>query len=201
MNVYVESNFVLELALSQEEAEPALEILELSKKEEINLFIPAFSLAEPFWTINRRGKERVESLNILIREQRNLSRSVKHSERARLVSGIIEEIENIVLEEQEELEDVVWDLTQRITVLDLGNMVLTRARDIMVQLDLGMQDAIVLASILEHLEKIKTQTDSVFISRDRKDFGNPKITQRLIELDCAFVPNFKDGLNYINIRV
>lgn len=85
MNVYVESNFVLEIALHQEQVRYAEKLLGLAKQGECQIFIPAFSLAEPFWTITWRGKERKESLNILIREQRNLGRSVKHIDLANLV--------------------------------------------------------------------------------------------------------------------
>lgn len=201
MNVYVESNFVLEIALHQEQVRSAEKLLRLANQGECQIFIPAFSLAEPFWTITWRGKERKESLNILIREQINLGRSVKHTDLANLVGGIIDEIENVALEEQGELEDVVGGLIKQLNVLELGAPVLTRASNILVQLDLGMQDAIVLASILEHLENSPSRMESVFISRDRKDFGNPLIVQQLKELDCKFVPSFQDGFEYLNAWV
>ncbi|MCH8886501.1 MAG: hypothetical protein IIC13_07930 [SAR324 cluster bacterium] len=201
MNVYVESNFVLEIALHQEQVQSAEKILTLAKQGECQIFIPAFSLAEPFWTITQRGKERIESLNILIREQRNFSRSVKHKELAKLAGRIIEEIENIAFEEEGDLEDLVWDLIGQVNVLELGIPVLTGARDILLQLDLGMQDAIVLASILEHLENLQNRSESVFISRDRRDFGNPLIIQRLKNLDCTYISNFKDGLGFIQSSI
>ena len=47
MIVYVESNFVLELALLQEEHQSCDSIVGLAKSLTIDLAIPAFSLAQP----------------------------------------------------------------------------------------------------------------------------------------------------------
>ena len=44
MIVYVESNFVLELAFLQEEHEGCLELLSLSESGDICLVLPAFSI-------------------------------------------------------------------------------------------------------------------------------------------------------------
>lgn len=53
MNVYVESNFVLGLALAQEQFESCEEILSLCEAGRIRLDVPAFSLAEPNETLAR----------------------------------------------------------------------------------------------------------------------------------------------------
>lgn len=48
MNVYVESNFVLELALLQEQHASCGELLRLCEEDRIQLVIPAYSLVEPY---------------------------------------------------------------------------------------------------------------------------------------------------------
>ncbi|MDE0349567.1 MAG: hypothetical protein OXM56_07660 [Gammaproteobacteria bacterium] len=58
MKIYVESNFVLELALQQEQASSCEEILELCEGVDRELVVPAYSLAEPYETLIRRRKER-----------------------------------------------------------------------------------------------------------------------------------------------
>ena len=50
MNVYVESNFVLELAFLQEQCSSCEKILSLCEARRIQLLIPAYSLAEPYET-------------------------------------------------------------------------------------------------------------------------------------------------------
>ena len=58
MIVYVESNFVLELAFLQEEHESCLELLSLSEPGDICLVLPAFSIGEPYEAWVRRSKQR-----------------------------------------------------------------------------------------------------------------------------------------------
>ena len=53
MTVFVESNFVLEIALGQEQAAAAEAILQLAEHGTLNLRIPAFALSEPFSTVGR----------------------------------------------------------------------------------------------------------------------------------------------------
>ena len=48
MIVYVESNFILELAYLQEDHENCGRILKLAEAGKIQLILPAFAIAEPF---------------------------------------------------------------------------------------------------------------------------------------------------------
>lgn len=57
MIVYVESNFVLELAFLQEECAQAEEISKLAESGEIQLAIPAFSGGEPYERMIRRSRD------------------------------------------------------------------------------------------------------------------------------------------------
>lgn len=56
MNVYAESNFVLETALEQDEGESCNEIIRLASAGRLGLVIPAFSLAEPHQAIAGKAK-------------------------------------------------------------------------------------------------------------------------------------------------
>lgn len=198
MNVYVESNFILEIALSQEESEPANYILEHAKNNKINLIIPAFSLAEPFWTLTHRSNNRKESLSVLLREQRTLSRSRGRQELAEILGQSIDQARSIEASDRNQLELVSREILTQTTVIELSAPVFEAALSFAMQLGLGMQDAIVFASVHEHLADSTDKTRSVFISRDRKDLGNPLITQRLRELGCSYVPTFGNGLELIN---
>lgn len=198
MNVYVESNFILEIALRQEESEPANSILEHANRGKINLFIPAFSLAEPFWTLTHRSKNRKESLDVLAREQRTLSRSSEWEGFAELLGQFIDQTSVIEETERNELEQISRDILTPAHVIEFSAPVFEAALSFSMQLGLGMQDAIVFASVHEHLANSTERTRSVFISRDRKDLGNPLITQRLRELGCSYVPTFGNGLELIS---
>ena len=58
MIVYVETNFVLEIAREQEQVESANQILILAEQGKIELAFPSFTISEPFSTIIRQRKER-----------------------------------------------------------------------------------------------------------------------------------------------
>ena len=51
MNVYVESNFVLELALLQEQSASGEAILRLGEEHRVHLVVPAYALVEPYETL------------------------------------------------------------------------------------------------------------------------------------------------------
>ena len=54
MIVYVESNFVLELAFRQEDCESSDNILQLAEAGKIELMLPAYFLGEPYERLVRR---------------------------------------------------------------------------------------------------------------------------------------------------
>ena len=58
MNVYVESNFVLEHALEQEDYDSCAKIIGLAANRRITLILPAFSLAGPHQAISGKAKAR-----------------------------------------------------------------------------------------------------------------------------------------------
>ena len=78
MTVYVESNFVLQHALEQEDYHSCVQIIELAANHRIKLILPAFSLAEPHHAISGKVKARSrlsEDLRIHLSE---LGRSRPH---------------------------------------------------------------------------------------------------------------------------
>lgn len=81
MNVYVESNFVLELALAQEQSESCGEILSLSEARRIRLVVPAYSLAEPYETLARHQKNRKKLKEEFDFELDQIARSTTFQER------------------------------------------------------------------------------------------------------------------------
>jgi len=60
LNVYVETNFVLELAFDQEQKTQCELILNLCETGKINLIIPAYCLAEPHEKLTRQANHRKE---------------------------------------------------------------------------------------------------------------------------------------------
>lgn len=101
MIVYVESNFVLEMALGQEQAGDAEQILNLSEEKRIQLVIPAFALSEPYSRIRQRGRDRQAALRLLSEQARDLRRSRDYQDR---VSGLNDITRSMVAIEFEEMD-------------------------------------------------------------------------------------------------
>jgi hypothetical protein len=75
MDVYIESNFVLEVALLQEQHESCEKIIALCESNKIHLILPAYSLVEPHETIIRRAKDRAKISSDLENQVKQLLRS------------------------------------------------------------------------------------------------------------------------------
>ena len=90
MNVYVESNFVLEQALEQEQCESCKELIGIASSGSIRLVVPAFSLAEPHIALMRRGNERSRLSAELQKHLSELGRSKTYRE----VSGNFSEFDD-----------------------------------------------------------------------------------------------------------
>lgn len=200
MNVYVETNFILELAFEQEQSESCEKILRFSESKRLKLVIPAYSLAEPHEKLNRQAvnrKKLQDSLNI---ELRQLSRSKTYNSRIES----IRELERLIVESNEE----EWQrfIMYRDRFLNCAEFI---ALDIdVLQLavyfeelyDLKPQDAIVFASIISHLQ-INQLEQACFLNKNTKDFDSPDIVQKLQKLNCRMIPRFDHALNFLQSQL
>lgn len=98
MNIYVETNFVLELAFEQEQYSGCEAILQLSEAGKITLIIPAYSLAEPHEKLIRQARNRRKSQQLLDVELHQLSRTTPYQERIQS----IQDITNLIVQSIEE---------------------------------------------------------------------------------------------------
>jgi hypothetical protein len=97
MNVYVESNFVLERALEQEQSESCGKLIELAGAGAVHVFIPAFSLSEPYIALMHKGSERMRLIPELRKHLSELGRSKPYrtaSDFAELTTLLINSVES-----------------------------------------------------------------------------------------------------------
>jgi hypothetical protein len=200
MNVYVESNFVLELALEQEECDSCAEITRLAATGRITLIIPAFSLAEPHQAILAKAKMRSRLAEDLKRHLGELGRSRPPREMPATFDTLAAALISSAEFERLGVRRTVSDLIDASHVIPLDADILRSAALIEPSYDLFPQDAIVLASVLAHLER-NTPEESCFLNRNAKDFDDPDIRERLEALGCRFFPKFTPGLEYVRARL
>ena len=106
MIVYVESNFVLELALLQAEHQSCAKILSLGERDQICLVLPAMCLTEPLDTLIRRAKDRKALASQLELEIKQLSRTALYS----VQLNTLQEITDLLLQSR---EDEILQLFQK----------------------------------------------------------------------------------------
>jgi predicted nucleic acid-binding protein len=200
MTVYVESNFVLEQSLQQEECDSCAQIINLASKGRIRLVIPAFSLAEPHLAI--LGKEKARSR--LSADLRCRLSEVGRSKPHRAVPAAFGTLAEVLIAsaqlERDGLRDTIAGLLETADIISLDATVLKSAAEIQVEFGMSAQDAIVLASVLAHLDS-RRPPESCFLNRNTKDFDDPAVRERLDGFGCQFFGKFEDGLRYIAGRI
>ncbi|MCE2435823.1 MAG: DUF4935 domain-containing protein [Candidatus Latescibacteria bacterium] len=196
MIVYVESNFVLELAFLQEEHESCEKLLSLSESKDIHLVLPAFSIGEPYETWVRRSKQRRELHEQLRRTIGDLSRSRPYQESSQEFQELTNLLLNSVEDEKNRLDEILERILQPIEVIPIDLNTIREAIKFQESRDLEPQDSIVYASIIEHLTTASKGL-RCFITRDKDFVENPDIKSDLATYDCRLFTKFADGLGYI----
>jgi hypothetical protein len=200
MTVYVESNFVLEQALQQEQCDACDEILNLGASGAIFLVVPAFSLAEPHQALALKEKARNRLSNELRTHISELGRSRPYrgvpDDFTALASVLIRSAE----QEREGLKHAVIGLLRTAEVTPLDAEILLSAGDLQGTLAMSGQDAVVLASVLRHLGQT-TPNESCFLSRNSRDFDDPDVREKLDHFRCRYFAQFDKALQYIRTRL
>ena len=196
MNVYVESNFVLDLALLQEHSASGEAILRLGEEHRVHLVVPAYALVEPYETLTRRHKQREKMKKDFDDELGQLARTATYTNR---LSGF-RELTALLIESAAEadrrLEEVRSRLLEAAEVIPLDAAVLAASADSRREHGLSPQDALVYAAVLSHLQRVRP-AQSCFLNLNYKDFGDPHIVEQLDGHNCKFFPRFDSGHQFI----
>jgi predicted nucleic acid-binding protein len=194
--VYVETNFLLELAYLQERCESCRAIVDLAARREITLALPAVCAAEARSTWYRRAADRRDFHTTLQKHVREISRS----ERFR---GLVDQSRDVLAalitggeESRDLLEEAIQTFVSNGTIISLSSDIVAMARWHELAYSLTPQDAVVLASVRAHAES--RDEPKVFVSQDAKGFAHPTIYDELAAVECKVLVNFTDALAYLN---
>ena len=200
MTVYVESNFVLEQALQQEQSDSCDAIVNLAASGDISLVIPAFSLAEPHQALTQKDKLRNRLNNELQQQLLELGRSKPY----RAVLDDFRDLSSVLIrsadQERDGLQRAVGELLRTAEVVPLDGGIVTAGGELQTAFAMSGQDAIVLASVLQHLERTKP-AESCFLNRNSRDFDDPDVRERLDRFGCKFFARFDHGCQFILARL
>jgi predicted nucleic acid-binding protein len=196
MVIYVETNFVLELALRQEQAAFCRRILARCLGGQSRLVLPAFSLAEPFHAIVGRFKQRRQAAEGIRTQLRQLSRHETLAQEVEALQSVTAFLVRSEVEERKSLQVAVQEVVRIAGIIPLDASTLDEAFEVERTFKLSPQDSIVLASVLGHLQRERPE-QSCFLNRNAKDFDDPDIVIRLEALGCKLLPRFDQGLEFI----
>jgi predicted nucleic acid-binding protein len=192
--VYVESNFVIELALLQEQHAACDSILRICEAGDPRLVMPAFSMMEPLETVRRHQVARRRAKKTLEDEIRQLARTAIYKERLRDVETVVALLVDSSEEDLQRLASVRSRLLACVELIPLESAILTHAEEHQEEYDLSAQDAVVYASVLAHLKR--SGEPSCFVSRDR-DFDDQEIKRELKSYNCRLLSNFETADQFL----
>ena len=197
MRVYVESNFLLELVLQQEEADACESLLKLAECGQISLVVPAYALIESWETVDRR-----KTGWKVLREQAFNNRLISEFNRSPLTKAAAAKLKDAsdgFLKAEQDLADgkeVVWArVHEHAELIPIDGKIVAAAERDHATFDLDFPDAVMLASVLSHLDA--NPAAGVFLNRNSNDFDDPAIVAELRRRDCKFFPSFNGGLAHI----
>jgi hypothetical protein len=196
MRLYVETNFVLELAFLREQHQACAELLAHAEARRIELHIPAFSVAETYDAWIRRAKQRSELGSRLKSEVVELSRSVPYRGSAKEFHELSNLLTRSSEEEQERVDAALAQVLQVARLIPIEPRTLRLVREFQNQdFKLSPQDLIVYASVISHLEDAGTgEALHGFVTRNTGDFAEPEVRRSLDLRGCRLFTSFVDTL-------
>jgi predicted nucleic acid-binding protein len=171
MIVYVETNFVLEIAREQEQVESANQILILAEQGKIELAFPSFTLSEPFSTIIQQRKDRKELLRSLQDTLVQLRRSETHRNTTNALEPVLDLLNIAIERDLDLLHGTIERMlkTGRSLETDISNF--RQAVDYQKRLDLSPQDSIIYSAIISDNTRRPVDEDKRFLSRENEAFA------------------------------
>lgn len=196
MNVYIESNFVLELAFLQEQSTSCEEILRLAEAGHIRLVVPAYALIEPYETLVRRKRDRRHIDRELSKELQQIARNEEFKSQLEGFRDITALLLRAVDEDEKRLKSVRSKLLQIACVIPMETSVFRAAENYEDEQELSPQDAHIYSAVLAHLRQSEDRV-SCFLNKNRKDFDDPALGDELTSYGCKLLPSFDRGREYI----
>lgn len=201
MIVYIESNFILEIALEQEQLSAADAILTLAEKNMIKLAFPDFVLSEPFGRIMRERNEQNVLYNSLVNLLSNLQRSKPHKNVMNDMEPIIKVLKDAHFRRLARLHSTFEKLLGIGERANVNAACFTDALIYQQKSGLAPQDSIFYATIVTDLPNRLVNEEKCFLSRDAKAFGRDAdhqgIKTELALYYCRYIRSFTQGLDYI----
>lgn len=199
MKVYVETNFLIELTLAQEERQSCEKILSICKNGSAKLLLPAYSFPEAYNRLARRRPERMQLSNQLGNHLAELRRSSAFDQ-----PGEFAAVQNYLttISDREQDQFHYWSdrLLGAAEIIPLSREIFNAAGAWQRSGSLELPDSLIFASILAHLKNSNGER-ACFVSRDDAFTSDPDVRSELRELNCEVKARFDAAVSYIRSRI
>ena len=199
MILYVESNFILELAFLQPEHPVCTDILDEAAAGTLTLVLPAFCISEPYDVLIRRKKQRLELYRQINDGTNELSRSAPYQEEAAAIQRLMQIFRSSNEDEQQRLGNTLSRVLDVSTIIPTDAHIIRAAIDYQQRSEFGPQDAIIYASILHHLASAPS-VPKCFVTKNTRHFDTAAVRAPLVAHQCALIAKFAGGLSYLRSR-
>lgn len=197
MIVYVESNFILEITLGQEQALAANQILTMAENREIQLVLPAFGLSEPFSRIRQLARDRQR----LQQAMRPIELELRRMHHTRSLADAFRPVREAMLSlertELDRLEATIERVINSAITIELNTEIYREALQHRNEIDLELEDSIIFSCVLANLRSQNQETPKCFVSKDAKAFFDPGIESNLADHNCRYISKFPQAISYI----
>ncbi|MDB5246973.1 MAG: hypothetical protein JWQ40_1367 [Segetibacter sp.] len=200
MIVYVESNFVLEIALRQEQLESCNSIIQLAEESKLQLVLPAYSLVEPYEVIRRHAIQRKKFSNELKNELQQILRSESYKEETVTILKVGDLLLKSGEDAKQQLEEMILRLIKASMTIPLTADIITNAIEFQVKNTFSPQDSLVYASVISHLKSAPNE-EKCFLNRNSKDFDDPEIVKELDRYGCKIMFQFTHAFDFLKNKL
>jgi predicted nucleic acid-binding protein len=196
--VYVETNFLLELAYLQPTADHCQRLLDMAEQHQFELVISSFALIEARLAWQRNVKRRNQLEAAVRKEVRELSRSRPLIDMPAQSQAFVAALIDTAQQDRVRLEAAIVSVTTVGTVTPPDPAALARAYLIEQRVDLSPQDAVIYASVLQHIEG-RAVDEKVFVTTNKDDFS--VVENELAGLGCKLLFAFDAAEGYVRSRI
>jgi predicted nucleic acid-binding protein len=196
VNIYVESNFVLEIALEQADAAACERVIDLADSKALRLAIPAYALLEPYETLTRRVREWTRLSSDVESELKQLRRTASLKAEADALVGLTVRAVQLATQKHDSVRARILAAAE---VLPIEAITLIEAERLRSDYGLTLPDAVMLASVL--LDGKGGTQPSAFLNTKVKDFADPAIRAELTKRSCAFIGRFSAGVAWAEAQL
>ncbi len=194
MNIYIETNFLLNFGLHQEGFESVAQIIDAAKTLKLNLLLPAIASVEAISAMQRKHEKRSRVIQG-VKEQ--LAQGERSPDPQRLTSlrttaGVLSDLNR---EEATAVQEAIALVLACAEVLPLTANGMAQALEAQRELIVQPVDSVIFASIVEHLNQNPDPDISCFLSSDER-LAN-KVSVPLTARNCKCFSNFDDGWQFV----